>query len=128
MTRTVNITRRYSIILAGLNAWTLAGGGLLITLGGNPIFGPLLIAAGLIVLGLVIAGRLQRQQTMPLAQSIASLLGIPVMFLALLLVGGGLIPMRFDVLWYGFLAILAILGVIACLELARAASSGKNAG
>jgi len=128
MARTITISRRYSIILASLNAWTLAGGGLLITLGGNPILGPLLIAAGLLILGMAIAGRLQRQQAMPLAQSVVVLLAIPIMFFSLLLIGGGLIPARFNVLWYGFLAVFAVLAVIACLELARSAASGKTVG
>ena len=126
MGRTVTLTKRHSIILASLNAWTLAGGGLLITLGGSPFLGPLLIVAGLVILGLAVAGRLQRQQSMTLTQSLLTLLGIPIMFFGLLLLGGGLIPVRFNVLWYGFLGVLVILAVVASVELTRSARSGKR--
>lgn len=127
MGRTVTLTRRFSITLASLNAWTLTGGGLLVTLGGNPFLGPLLIVAGLVVLGLAFAGRLQKERALTLSQSVLSLVGIPIMFFGLLLLGGGLIPTRFNVLWYGFLIVLLILAVIAIMELARSARSGGTA-
>ena len=127
MGRTVTLTRRYSLLLASLNAWTLAGGGLLITFGGNPFLGPLLIVAGLVVIGLAVAGRLQRTRSAPLGLSVLSLVGIPIMFFGLLLVGGGLIPAKFTLFWYGFLAVLLILAIIASVELARSARSGETA-
>ena len=99
---------------------------MLITLGGSPFLGPLLIVAGLVILGLAVAGRLQRQQSMTLTQSLLTLLGIPIMFFGLLLLGGGLIPVRFNVLWYGFLGVLLNLAVVASVELARSARSGKR--
>ena len=113
MRRTITLSRRYSVILASLNAWTLAGGGLLITLGGNPILGPLLLAAGLVVLALAVDGRIRRQRSAPVGQLLISLLGVPIMFFGLLLLGGGLIPARFDLIWYGFLFVLVILAIVA---------------
>jgi len=123
MGRTVALTKRYSITLAGLNAWTLIGGGLLITLGGSPFLGPLLIVAGVVFFGLAVAGKLQRQKSMSLGQSLISLLGIPIMFFGLLLLGRGLIPAGFAGLWYGFLAVLVVLAIVALAELARSARS-----
>src|SRR3972149_322422 len=127
MRRTITLSRRYSVILASLNAWTLAGGGLLITLGGNPILGPLLLAAGLVVLALAADGRIRRQRSAPVGQLLISLLGVPIMFFGLLLLGGGLIPARFDLIWYGFLFVLVILAIVAIAELAGWARSGDTA-
>jgi len=124
MGRTVTLTRRYTNTVAALNAWTLAGGGLLIILAGNPFLGPLLVIAGLVFIGLAVSGRLQRRQSVPLSQSLLTLLGVPIMFVGLLLVGWGLIPERFNFLWYGFLAVLVTLAIVATLELVRSVRSG----
>ena len=100
---------------------------MLITLGGNPILGPLLLAAGLVVLALAVDGRIRRQRSAPVGQLLISLLGVPIMFFGLLLLGGGLIPARFDLIWYGFLFVLVILAIVAIAELARSARSGDTA-
>lgn len=86
--RTVTLTKRYSIILASLNAWTPAGGGLLIALGGNPFLGPLLVVAGLVILGMAVTGRLRLRRTLTLSQSLLSMIGIQIMFFGLLFLGG----------------------------------------
>jgi hypothetical protein len=127
MGRTVTLTTRYTNTVAALNAWTLAGGGLLITLAGNPFLGPLLVIAGLVFIGLAVSGRLQRQQSISLSQSLLTLLGIPVMFVGLLLLGGGLVPARFNLLWYGFLGVMVVLTVSAIVQLARFVRSDGRA-
>ncbi len=120
MNRRILVTDRLVTVLTALNLWAVGGGGVLISLAGRPVFGMLVIAAALVILALTLTGRLGRQREYTVANLVVVGIGIPILFIGLILLGA-VIPPSMNLIWYAYMAILVILSGAAVLLAAKGA-------
>jgi len=114
--------RTHWTLLGLVNLWGVGGAGILIALAGSPFIGSILILASLAILVLTLTGRIQRQRTTTAGSLVVVAVGIIILFFSLLGLGV-IIPANLKLLWYGYLAVFAVLSVAAVLATIRASRS-----